>query len=512
MTSDASEFTNASGHPLSFLSQDIPWSVRLRVLFVWAISVALIVLILVVHLPTSGQVTARLGDVSQRDIVAPRQATYVSDALTEQRRALAANSVSDVYDPPQARVGRQQFTLSGQILEFIASVRSDSLADSALKAELYQGDRQLDLSAQVVERIVSLSNPGWEQVASEMQVVLERAMREEIRENNLADERRKIPARVRLDLKDEDVTVVSDIVQDLLVPNSFYNADRTAERRKAARDAVEPITTTVARNEVILRAGDIVTELDLEALRALGLQQSSWSWQEVRAAAALTLLLGAILIYYLWRQEPRLWLQSSELTLLAGSIVIFVLMAKAAIPARTLIPYMLPYAALTMILAATLNFRTALLVTGLFTLLIGWLASGNVELMTYVLAGSLIGMLKLRRGDRLSSYVWAAIFVMAANLAVVAVFRFAAANWDWQGILELSIASLINSLAAITVTILGLYLISMLFGIMTPLQLLELSRPDASIAAPASAEGARHVPSHTDCKQHGRTCRGSHRR
>lgn len=477
MTSDALESTNALGNPLSFHSQDIPWPVRLRVLFVWAISVALIVLILVVHLPTSGQVTARLGDVAQRDIVAPRQAAYVSDALTEQRRALAANSVSDVYDPPQARVGRQQFTLSGQILEFIASVRSDSFADSALKTEYIKAIAKLDLSPQVVERIVSLSNPGWEQVASEVQVVLERAMREEIRENNLADERRKVPARVRLDLTDEDVAVVSDIVQDLLVPNSFYNADRTAERRKAARDAVEPITTTVERNEVILRAGDIVTELDLEALRALGLQQSRWSWQEVRAAAALTLLLGAILIYYLWRQEPRLWLRSAELTLLAGSIVIFVLMAKAAIPARTLIPYMLPYAALTMILAATLNFRTALLVTSLFTLLIGWLASGSVELMTYVLAGSLIGALKLRRGDRLLNYVWAAIFVMAANLAVVAVFRFAAVHWDWQGILELSVASLISSLAAITVTIMGLYLVSMLFGIMTPLQLLELSRP-----------------------------------
>ncbi len=67
---------------------------------------------------------------------------------------------------------------------------------------------------------------------------------------------------------------------------------------------------------------------------------------------------------------------------------------------------------------------------------------------------------------------------MAANPAVVAVFFGSPRiNWDWQGILELSIASLINSLTAITVTILGLYLISTLFGILTSLQLLELSRP-----------------------------------
>ncbi len=338
MTSSASESIYASDRPLSFQSQDIPWRARLSVLLVWAISVVLIVLILVVRLPTSGQVAVYLGDVAQRDTVAPRQATYVSDVLTEQRRALAANSVPDVYDPPQARVGRQQFTLSGQILEFIGSVRSDSFADSALKAEYVKAIAKLDLSPQVIERIVSLPNPAWEAVASEVQVVLERVMREEIRENNLADERRKIPARVRLDLTDADAAIVSDIVQDMLAPNSFYNADRTAERRKAARDAVEPVTTTLERNEVILRAGDIVTELDLEALRALGLQQSSWTWQEVRTAAALTLLLGAILLYYLWRQEPRLWMQPAELILLAGSIVIFVLVAKAAVP----VPYTHP--------------------------------------------------------------------------------------------------------------------------------------------------------------------------
>ncbi len=200
-------------------------------------------------------------------------------------------------------------------------------------------------------------------------------------------------------MTDEDAAIVSDIVQDLLVPNSFYNADRTAERRKAALDAVEPVTTTLERNEVILRAGDIVTESDLEALR-LGSATKQLVLAGSSSRGGPDAVIEAILLYYLWRQEPRLWLHPKELPCLASSIVIFVLIAKAAIPARTLIPYMLPYAALTMTLAVTLNLRTALLVTSLFTLLIGWLAPGNVELMTYVLAGSLIGALKLRRGDR----------------------------------------------------------------------------------------------------------------
>lgn len=463
------------GRPLH--SQDIPWPARLRVLLVWGISVVLMVLILVVRLPVSGQVQARVGDVAQRDIAAPGQATYLSEILTAQRRTTAANAVPDVYDPPQARVGRQQLTLANQILDYIASVRSDSYAEPVLKTGYLKAIARLDLSQQVTERIVSLSGPAWERAAAEVLVVLERAMREEIRENNLADERRKVPARVRLDLTDEDVAIVSDIVQDLLAPNSFYNAERTAQRRELASNAVEPVTTTVERNETILRAGDIVTELDIEALRALGLQQSGWTWREVWSATGLTLLLAAILLYYLWRQEPQLWLRSPDIVLLAGLILIFVLAAKAAVPARTLLPYLFPYAALAMILAIAFSLRITLVVTGLFALLIGWLTAGSVELMIYMLAGSLIGMLKLRRGDRLANYAWAAMYIMLINLAVVIAFRTAGTNWDWQGLLELSLASVVNGLASVTVALLSLYLVSAIFGITTPVQLLELSRP-----------------------------------
>ncbi len=455
----------------------IPWPVRLRALIVWVIAIVLVTAILAVRLPIAGQVVLKVGDVAPRDIIAPRQVTYVSEILTEQRRALAANSVPDVYDPPQARIGRQQLTLASQILDFINSVRADTYADIALKATYLQAITRLNLSQQTIDRILSLPDPAWERVAAEVQVVLERAMREEIRENNLADERRKVPARVRLDFSDEDAAVVSDIVQDLLVPNSFFNAERTAQRREAARDAVEPVTATLERNEIILRAGDIVTELDLEALRALGLQQAGWSWRDLLNAAAITLLLGGILLYYLWRQEPGLWLDLRSAILLAVVILVFVAAARASVTGRTLIPYLFPYAALTLILSITLNLRVSLVVTFLFSVLIGWLAGGNLELAVYALGAPLVGALKLRRGDRLASYAWAALYIIVANLAVVTVFRIAPGRWDVQAAAELAGASLINGVISIAVTILGLYLIGSLFGIVTPLQLFELSRP-----------------------------------
>ena len=258
-------------------------------------------------------------------------------------------------------------------------------------------------------------------------------MREEIRESNLADERRRVIARVRLDMADEDAAIVSAIVQNLLLPNSFYNQTRSEERRQAARDAVEPITRTVERDETILRAGDIVTDLEIEALQALGLQGRNWSWDDLLAVTGFVLLLGVVFLYYFWRQEPELWFRWVEPVLLAAAIVVFILAAKLMIPARTLLPYLFPYAALTIILAISLSLRVALVTTGLFVLVVGWLTGGNLELMAYALCGSLVGVLKVRRGERLGNFAWAALFVLITNLLVVLAFRLAGGHWDRAG-------------------------------------------------------------------------------
>jgi hypothetical protein len=458
-------------------SQDIPWPARARVLSIWLISVVLVILILVARLPFSGQVTVQEGDVATRDIVAPRQITYASEILTEQRKTIAASAVPEAYDPPQTRIGRERLALAGQILAYMDAVRSDSYADLQTKTAYIKAVSGLNLSPQMIDRSLALPASAWERVAGEIQVVLDRSLREEIRENNLADERRKVPARVRLDMSDEDAAIVSAIVQDLLAPNSFYNPERTEQRRQAARDAVEPVTRTVERNETILRAGDLVTDLEIEVLKALGLQQRSWSWTDLQAVTGFVLLLGVVLLYYLWRQEPQLWFGRVETILLATVIVMFVLAAKIMIPARALLPYLFPYAALTIIIAVTLNLRVALVITGLCVLVVGWLTGGNLELMTYALCGSLVGALKLRRGDRLANFAWAALYVALTNLLVVGAFQIAGGQWDVRGLVELGLAAIVNSLIAITMTLLGLYLIGATFGVTTPLQLLEISRP-----------------------------------
>ncbi len=457
--------------------QSIPWPIRARVLSLWLLTGLLSVVILIVPMPFSSQVQLQVGDVAPFDVFAPRQVTYVSEVLTRQRRDLAANAVPEVYDPPQARIGRQQLTLTNHILDFVASVRADSYADLPTKAAYIRAITAIDLPREVVSRTLTLPNPAWERVSGEIQSVLERVMREEIRENSLADERRKIPARVRLDLSDEDVAVVTAFVEDLLAPNSFYNAERTEQRRQQARERVEPVTVSIERNETVIRAGDIVTPAEMEALEALGLRQPARSWKNVASTVTFVFLLGSVFLYYFYTCEPQLWLRRTEPLILATITIVFVAAARLAISAHSSWSYLFPYAALAMLMSLLIGQRIALVISGLFVLLVGWLSAGDLELMVYAFAGSLVGILRLRRGERLGSFGMAASYVVATNLIVVTVFSLIDELVSIAVIAQTLILAIANGFVTMTVALIGIYLTGLVFGVVTPLQLIELSRP-----------------------------------
>ena len=199
----------------------------------------------------------------------------------------------------------------------------------------------------MIDRIVLLPPPAWERVVVEVPLVMERASREETA-NTIwpMNGARCLPGCVWI-CRTRTLAVVSGIVQDLLLPNSFFNQERTDQRRQTARDAVvEPVTRTIERDE---------NDLGLLVISSLTWRSRRCRRWDCRAetgrgmtssrSTGFVLLLGVVFLYYFWRQEPELWFRWVEPGLAAVAIVIFILAAKLMIPARTLLPYLFPYAA-----------------------------------------------------------------------------------------------------------------------------------------------------------------------
>ena len=108
---------------------------------------------------------------------------------------------------------------------------------------------------------------------------------------------------------------------------------------------------------------------------------------------------------------------------------------------------------------------------------IAFAANGQLEPVLYHLAGGLVGLFSLRRIKRINTFVWAGVYVMFANIAVVLTFTLLGGAIEPQPLGQRVLAAVVNGAFSAILTLGGYSLLGTLFNIMTTLQLLDLSRP-----------------------------------
>jgi len=457
--------------------QNISEWIALRAILAAVLFVLVVSGVLVFQLLPMNRVVLDVGDVSDSDIRAPREITYVSQVLTEEARENAAAAVRDIYDPPDARVARQQVTRARQILEYIDSVRQDAYASQDQKRQWIKAISDISLSMATIDEILNLPEESWQVVRSETVSVVDQAMREEIRESQLDQARRRVSTLVSLELSEVEARIVSELARDLIKPNSFYNAQKTEEARQLARESVLPVSRTIAKGEIILREGDIVTPLDVEALRVLGLHQAETRWQNIVGTVIFVLLIAIVLGLYILRFQQDYLLRWPHIALLLILLVLFILAAKLMVSDHGLLSYLLPTAALSMLLAVLLDANLAILVTVLFSIIVGFMAGGVLELTIYSLLAGLVASLGLSKVERLSAFLRAGGYVALTNLAVIFVFQLPGQNYDTMQLLILAGFGVLNGGLSASLTLAGFYLLGPWFDITTSVQLMELARP-----------------------------------
>ena len=457
--------------------QDVTWWIVLRAILAGLVFVLAVSGILIFEFLPVDRIILDEGDVSDSDIRAPREITYVSQILTKEAKDRAAAAVSDIYDPPDVRVARQQLTKVRQILDYMDSVRQDSYATPEQQQQWIEAIPDLSLPVAVIDQILSLSEGNWQAVQAEAISVVDEAMSEEIRESQLDQAKRRVSTLVGLELSEVQAGIVSELARDLIKPNSFYNAEKTDEAKQLARESVTPASRTIVEGEIILRAGDIVTSLDVEALSTLGLRQAETKWQEVVSNVVFVLLITIVLGLYLARFQQEYWRRWPRMFLLILLLVLFILMAKLMVSDQATRSYLLPTAALSMLLTVLLGPQLAITVTVLFSIVVGFMAGGSLELAVYALIGGLLASLSLRRVEKLNAFFWAGVYVALANLVVILAFRLPKQDYDAVQLLTLASLSLVNGGLSASLTVAGFYLLGTLFDITTSLQLMELARP-----------------------------------
>ena len=384
-----------------------------------------------------------------------------------------------IYDPPDPSIARQQIQLAREILDYIADVRADEFATQEMLQDDIQAIQSVVLSPDEILAILTLDPDRWGQADQQVMLVLERVMREEIRDDTLRSIRQNIPNLVSVALREDAAALVTAIVDDLIQVNTFYNEERTRQAQQAAADAVAPEIRAFEQGQVVVRAGSIVSDADLEALTQLGLlQPDDRRVQELLGGFVMSALVLVLFVLYVFQFEPNLFRDTPMMLVLGGVFALTLLGARLMGPDRVVQPYLFPNAALGLVFATLVGPQVAIVgVLGL-SMLIGLMVSNSFALMTMSLLGGIVRVLSLRKSERFNSYFVAGLLIALVNSGVVLAFYLGGYPTDPLGAATLILAGAVNGILAGVLALAGMYMLSSVLNIPTSLRLLELTQPN----------------------------------
>jgi putative nucleotidyltransferase with HDIG domain len=417
------------------------------------------------------------GDVASVAIKAQRSITYVSQIRTRQARDAAAAQVPPVIELNRDVIAQQTRGLA-DLIQAVNVVRGDATHPNPTDKQ--QAISQLvtpPLSDSTARQLATLDDYRWSTVANEAQRVLQDIMKDRIPDSSVDEVRNEVPLRVTPFFSDSDRAVVVDLVQRFVRANQVLNQDATARAQQDAREAVAPVEQTYARGQTVVRDGQVVGPLEIEALEALGLRNPELDWQSVAAAALLSFTLIGVLAAFIWHFDRPLLYRDRRVILLAGLIIVSVVAARMVIPGRPLWAYIFPLPAVSMLLAILIDAQLALAVGVMLSILLAWIAGQSLEIGVIALLGTMVGGLAVWRRERLIAYFVAGGEVALVMIAAYLAF-FLASRTDDLGLLsivgfELTVNGVLSSLLAVG----SFALLGRMFGILTTVQLLELANP-----------------------------------
>jgi putative nucleotidyltransferase with HDIG domain len=261
-----------------------------------------------------------------------------------------------------------------------------------------------------------------------------------------------------------------------LKANLLYDHNKTMEEKKKAAEAVEKVI--YKKGQFIVQAGQPVTEAQIEMLSELGLLQNHKADIPLIAGTALAVFmsLGIGVIYLIYFERTILY--RPLIILMTGSVL--VLVAGLTYAAGLFNSYLIPSAMAGMLLAVLVNVRAGMIINTVMALLAGLLTDMQVTPVIMTMIGGMAGISVLKTIQQRNTLVWAGIVVAAVNAAAVFSFEMLAQG-GWLEPLYSSFRGVLGGILASVLTIGTLPIWENLFGIVTPIKLVELGNPNQPV-------------------------------
>ena len=419
------------------------------------------------------------GSPSPRTVLAPNLIRVDDPEATERERHSAAQSIPPITVPDNdaRREIVQDVTATFARVERARQAETNTGQPPDADAQVEILREQLDLPESAVRQLVSLSD---EQLATARDQAVEvaqdlaiRTIREGEVEQNISQINgilavRDFPGGI-------GPSVIEPILAGALQPTVRVDEEATVNARESAAAAVAPLDKSFAPGTAIVQVGDIVSEVQMEALRARGLEGTG-PWQALLRAFTLIAAIAFSLGFYLRAYRNRVWGNPRLLLLLSVLFVLFAISQQAVIlltPEANVWLYAIPAGSIVMLTTILFDPPIGALATIPLTVIVSLMVPSRPGLTAFVALTCLISVplvSRLSARGALRRAAWQSTLAYGAFAAI-----FAGVFGKPEEIVVAGVAGLTNGVLSAVIVNGSLPFLESVFGVLTATSLLDLA-------------------------------------
>lgn len=444
------------------------------------------------------QVMLKPDEVASRNIQSPINATIIDEKQTQQLKEQAASKVQKVYQEDAYALSSAE----NDIEIFFSNLEDILFPDDAESTESEKRKQLLSLLESTSTRYndLQLSNDtlvnyllvsqleSLQLIKEASLSIVSNLMSQPITDEVLPGLNEEAEDKIEiLPYSVEAREIIKLVTINSLRPNLIYNEEKTNIAIQEAKDSVSPVQKTIKAGETIVREGERVTEEQISVLEQLGIQRTR-DYGLTLLGTCLFVLLTFWLVIHFVRQYYREIYRNDMLMLLIGLVFVLIIALTRFVTVieigdqsylSSLIGYLAPVAAGSMLIAILLDDRLAYFMTFIFALYVGLLTEGN-QLFYAITAfiGGTVGIFQVCRFNQTSDLAKSGLYVALANMFVIIALLFIGGDVKLNTMLVGISMGAANGIISAVLMIGILPYLETAFSITSTGKLLELSNPN----------------------------------
>ncbi len=420
------------------------------------------------------KISLQIGQVSDRDVIAPRTVSYVDNVKTKKLEMEVMASVANVYDMDIAVMSKAEEDVK-TIFKTAQTIRMDSTLTLEQKQEKLVRELPVTLSSSAVDGLLALDDTGSLKTEDYTKSILRKYLQRGIRDDDLDVARKQVVLEAEeLGLGKNAESVVAGVAQTLIRPNFILNIRETDKRKQSALANIESVRETVKKGQILVRRGDIVTNEQIHVMEELGLYAGNISEVRILGLTLFVLIIMGISIGYLYRFANPVYNNDMYLILLGLIILVTLVVGKVA---HYYSDFSAPIATGALLTAILIGPRVGLLISVIMAMLFGVMVDHDLRAVASALIGGMAGVYSVTKMSHGYSLPRGGIWIAVINFLVIAstglIQQLNGTEVLFQGLL-----GAINGIVSAVITIGLLPYLEHAFNITTPIKLLDLAKPN----------------------------------